>query len=228
METHSVESHLNLDTAEYDRLIRTFIPGYEAMIQATVDWLAALVPPTAKIIDLGGGTGALTLAVAEKLPEASIEIWDIDLKMLVQAQKRLARFKDRVTFREKSFFDELPDCDAVVASLSLHHIAEPKRKEVVYRHICAALRAGGVFLSADALVSEDPKLRDATFERWAAFMGTNGISRDKAFRHFADWSKEDFYLPLSRELSLLAGAGFAHPECFWRGDAVGVVGGRKS
>jgi len=144
----------------------------------------------------------------------------------VQAQRRLERFKNRVTFREKSFFDPIPECDGVVASLSLHHIASPEEKGKVYRNIHSGLKPGGLFLSVDALVSDEPRLRQATLERWAAFMGTQGISREEAFRHFATWSKEDFYLSLPREFSLLTDAGFAHPECFWRGDAVGVFGGR--
>ena len=101
--SHSVESHLNLDVREYDRLIRTFLPSYDEMIGVVVDVLQRTFSGAFHVLDLGTGTGALAFAIASKIPLATIEAWDVDRKMLTVAQQRLAPFGERITMAERSF-----------------------------------------------------------------------------------------------------------------------------
>ena len=67
---HSVKRHLEVDAGAYDVEIRRFIPYYDDMLATGVELLAALAPPDAHVLDLGGGTGALSAAVLAGLPEA--------------------------------------------------------------------------------------------------------------------------------------------------------------
>src|SRR5215207_1961847 len=113
------------------------------MLATGVELLAALAPPGARVLDLGGGTGALSAAVLGALPEARVTVLDVDSAMLDEARRRLARFGDRVEFRESSFLDPLPAADAVVASLALHHVHDLGAKTDLYRAIHGALSAGG-------------------------------------------------------------------------------------
>ena len=78
--SHSVEGHLKLNVGDYDRLIRQLVPGYAAMREAHMALLRKLLPADrpCRVLDLGGGTGALAEAVAATLPQAEVEIWDID------------------------------------------------------------------------------------------------------------------------------------------------------
>ena len=55
----------------------------------------ALAPPTAHVLDLGGGTGALSAAVLEGLPQARVTLLDVDAAMLEEA-RGAAPFGDRV------------------------------------------------------------------------------------------------------------------------------------
>jgi tRNA (cmo5U34)-methyltransferase len=100
-------------------------------------------------------------------------------------------------------------------------------KAQIYRHIFAALRAGGIFVNADTAVCATPALRDHTFRGWAKAMASHGISEKDAFAHFASWAREDYYPPLITELRMLADAGFSEPECFWREAAAVVFGAMK-
>ena len=133
--SHSVESHLNLDVREYDRLIRTFSPSYDEMIGVVVDVLQRTFSGECHVLDLGTGTGALAFAVASRIPQATIEAWDVDRKMLDVAQQRLAPFGERITIVERSFHEPLPSCDAVVASFSLHHVKDRESKTDLFRGI---------------------------------------------------------------------------------------------
>lgn len=225
---HSVAGHLKLRVAEYDTLIRQLVPAYAAMRQVQLDLLALSIPAEGGLVlDLGGGTGALAAAIAERFPTATVEIWDTDPDMLATARERCAFARDRIRYVERSFTEPLSACDAVAASLALHHVKDLQVKAGIYRQIFAALRPGGIFVNADAAVPASQLLRDHAFHRWATSMAPHGISERDAHHHFADWAHEDYYPPLLTELQLLAGAGFAEPECFWREAAAAVFGGLK-
>ena len=60
---HSVKRHLDVEADAYDVEIRRFIPHYDDMRATGVELLAALASPAAHVLDLGGGTGALSAAV---------------------------------------------------------------------------------------------------------------------------------------------------------------------
>src|SRR5262245_14631028 len=76
--THSVKRHLDVDADAYDAEIRRFIPYYDDMLATGVELLASLAPPAAHVLDLGGGTGALSAAVLRRLPEARVTVLDVD------------------------------------------------------------------------------------------------------------------------------------------------------
>jgi len=213
---HSVKRHLHVGADDYDIQIRRFIPHYDEMITTGVEVLAALAPADGHVLDLGGGTGALSSAVLDGLPGVRVTVLDIDADMLAEARRRLARFEDRVAFREGSFFDPLPATDAVVASLALHHVHDLQSKTMVYRAIRDALPPGGVLLNLDAAVTEGARLNRLVFDRMAVQMGEHGIADAEARGHFAAWAEEDRYFPLDAELGALRQAGFSEVECFWR------------
>ncbi|MBI3885160.1 MAG: class I SAM-dependent methyltransferase [Opitutae bacterium] len=225
---HSVEGHLKLKIAEYDRLIRTFVYQYDAMRAVHLDLLARCMPRDGGLVlDLGGGTGALAAAVAEKFPAARVQILDTDPAMLAFARERCAAFGDRVEFVEKSFAAPLPACDAVVACIALHHVKDMAAKGRIYRNIFAALRPGGVFANADTVMDSRPHEREHYFAVWRGWMQARGHTEAEARQHHANWAGEDYYPPLSTELRLLAEAGFTEPDCFWRDEHQAVFGGIK-
>ncbi len=221
---HSVSSHLRLDTAEYDRIIRTYIPHYDESRGLQLDLLAAAqLPPDARIVDLGGGTGSLAEAILDRFPQVSVLVRDIDPEMLAVAQARLARFAHRVQLGPGSFVDSLPPVNAVLSAFALHHISSLDEKAKVYRGIRAAILPGGVFLNNDAAAGPFwPLLRD----EWATFMAGQGFTLEQGYRNLDDWAAEDTYFSVHEELQAMARAGFEHAECFWRRGPVAILGAR--
>jgi tRNA (cmo5U34)-methyltransferase len=215
-EGHSVKRHLRVDADGYDVEIRRFIPHYEEMIATGVEVLSALAPADSRILDLGGGTGALSSAVLAGLPSSRVTMVDVDADMIAEARRRLARFGDRVSFEQASFLDPLPAADAVVASLALHHVHDLDTKTALYRAIHDTLSPGGVLLNLDAAVTEGIRLNRLVFDRMAARMADHGISHAEARGHFASWADEDRYFPLDAELAALRAAGYDEVECLWR------------
>ena len=211
-----MKRHLDVDAERYDVEIRRFIPHYEEMIATGVEVLSALAPATGCVLDLGGGTGALSSALLDGLPGVQVTVLDVDTDMLREARRRLARYDERVSFQEGSFLDPLPAADVVVASLALHHVHDLKIKTELYRSIHKTLSPGGVLLNLDAAVTEGARLNGLVFDRMTERMRDHGISDAEARAHFAAWAEEDRYFPLDAELAALREAGFGEVECFWR------------
>ncbi len=223
-EEHRVASHLGIDAEAYDVAIRRFIPGYEEMVGAILSIVDSLGGEPL-VVDLGAGTGALGGAILDAIPRARVVLIDIDPSMLAVAGARVARHGTRAELRKASFFDPLPPCDAVVASLALHHVPELADKRELYGRIRRALRPGGVFVMGDATVHEAGPEHDHAYRAWEAGMAVAGIPHEEAVELFAQWAREDRFFPLAVELAALAAAGFARPECFWKRGAMTVYGG---
>ena len=222
--SHSVRRHLRVEVDAYDEIIRRFIPGYETLLDAAARAIAAVRPGL--VLDLGAGTGALSEAMLGHDAVGTVELVDVDPEMLDQARVRLERFGSRARFREQSFLDRLSACDAVGASLALHHIPEMRDKRALYRRIRASLRPGGVFVNADAVMPSDPEGREAGYASWAAHMVSRGIPEERAWQHFAEWAEEDTYQPIEQELAAMAAAGFTAGIAWHEGPMAVLVGQR--
>ncbi len=222
--SHSVRRHLHLDIDEYDEIIRQFIPGYDRMLEQVARTVACSQPE--RVLDLGAGTGALSEAILEKCGQCVVELIDVDDEMLVRAQMRLHRFDGRVGLRRQSFHDALPRCDAVAASLALHHVPDLNAKTQLYQRVHKMLSTGGVFVNGDATMPDDASRQAADFAAWAAHMVSRGIPEERAYRHFDEWSDEDTYFPLERELEAMTRAGF-DARCVWSRTPISVLVGRK-
>src|SRR3954464_5137895 len=123
-------------------------------------------PGGGRVLDLGGGTGALAAAIAERFPGAEVEIWGTDPAMLAIARERCAAFGGRVRYVERSFAEPLPACDAVAACIALHHVKDLGVKAGIYRNVFTALGPGGIFVNADTAVCATPALRDHAYRLW--------------------------------------------------------------
>jgi ubiquinone/menaquinone biosynthesis C-methylase UbiE len=98
--------------------------------------------------DLGAGTGAFTLALAELLgPHARIHAVDLDRRTLAKNAEAMARhFRDVPVSHHVADFTgplELPILDGIVIANALHFV---RSQEAAVRHIRGALRPGGRLL----------------------------------------------------------------------------------
>jgi tRNA (cmo5U34)-methyltransferase len=228
--SHSVESHLRLDIAEYDQLIRRFIPGYDEMLSELADYLAfyLLDRERPQVLDLGTGTGSLAALVLKRIPKSNVIGIDTDPAMIVEARERLADLLPRVTHVLGDFFGPLPHpSDACMASLALHHVREPAEKRRLYRKILGALAPHGIFINADAMFAENSPVEKWMRSGWSKHLIARGFTNAEAESHFQQWSTEDRYFDIQTELHLLHDAGFTNLEVVWRRGPMAVVAAHK-
>jgi SAM-dependent methyltransferase len=221
----SVASHLHIRLEEYDSRIRTFIPRYDEMLEAASHALLALDMPSPHIVDLGTGTGALAAACLQVHARARVTAVDADSEILDLARQRLSALIAVPTLVSGDFDSvALPGCDAIVASLSLHHVRTADAKRRLYRRCREALRPGGLLVSADCCPAADPSLASVQRADWREHLRrTYTDAETDSF--FAAWAEEDVYFPLGEELEMIRGAGF-DGDVVWRAGAMAVIVGR--
>jgi ubiquinone/menaquinone biosynthesis C-methylase UbiE len=113
--------------------------------QEVISCVASAVPAKAHLIDLGAGTGAGAIALAQALPDATVTAVDASPDMLERLRARADEHGvgDRIRTVAADLDQPWPDldpADLVWASASLHHVADPAR---VLGLILAGLRPGG-------------------------------------------------------------------------------------
>ena len=222
----SVAAHLGIRLADYNRRVRTFIPDYEELLAAVADAAAAAsVHRRPVVLDLGVGTGALAEACVKRLHPARVVGIDLDPGMLDACRRRLAGLRNLELIHADFSRAALPPCDAIVATLALHHLLTARAKGRFYKQCFEALRPGGLLVSGDCCPSSDPRLASAEREEWVAHLRSS-YSAAKTRSYFAAWAGEDRYFPLADELDMLAAAGF-RTDVPWRRAPFAVIVARK-
>jgi len=227
----SVASHLHIRLDEYDARIRTFIPGYEQMLDAGAHALRALATPAPVIVDLGTGTGAFASRCISVRSDAKVIAIDEDAAILDLARQRLTRDGVMASFVQRSFLDPallttvVPPCDAIVASLALHHVRTTDRKRQLYGDCHKSLASDGLLVSVDCFVSSDERLAELEREEWRRHLRCS-YSETETDGYFSAWATEDVYVPLMQELAMMRDAGFA-PDVVWRVAPFAVIVARK-
>ena len=125
----------------YDPFTRLL--GAGAALQRLVD--QAELAPGQKVLDLGCGTGALTLAAKRAAPGIALLGLDPDPKALALARHKAGAARLEISF-EQGFGDSLPFADAsfdrVLSSFMFHHL-ETAQKPPVLQEVRRVLRPGG-------------------------------------------------------------------------------------
>ncbi|HEX8138415.1 MAG TPA: methyltransferase domain-containing protein [Pyrinomonadaceae bacterium] len=210
---------------EYDSLIRRAVPRYDEMLARLVDYLPQRA---ASVLELGCGTGNLSLALAERYPEASLLFLDAAPEMIETTRARLkareASTIERARFVEATFETidrNLGSFDLVVSSISLHHV---KDKRTLYENIYALVRPGGTFRFSDQLRGRNPEIHELNWQRWLEFCRSRGNCSTEEIRSLLEHAEaHDHYTPLQEHFQLLSAAGFTALDCVWRNLIWGIV-----
>ncbi len=213
-------SYFETIVAAYDSRIRRGLPRYDEMLAE----LARTLPTTANdVLELGCGTGALSLRIAERYPSAHLTLVDAAPSMLEVARQQLASVTSRVRFVEATFEDLALDTgrwDVIAASMSLHHLAD---KQPFYRKLRLALREEGVLAFADELTGATAYTQELHWNDWLAFARQPGhLSEEEISGIIEHMNVLDHYETLPAQLELLRAAGFREVDCVWRNVNYGI------
>lgn len=129
----------------------------------TVDAALAHLSASDTVLDVGCGTGGMTLAMGEHV--ASIEGIDISGGMIKVAQERAAHLgRDATLFSQRDLFDEgltAGGYSAVTVFNVLHYIFD---MQTFSERVAELLAPGGLFISATACMADKRSLLGSTMK----------------------------------------------------------------
>jgi ubiquinone/menaquinone biosynthesis C-methylase UbiE len=157
-------SHGHRPPITHGRTIGWWAPFYDA-----IGWLTsfgrlptlrketlevAALQPGESVLDVGCGTGSLTLMAAEQVgPDARVAGIDASPEMIEQARKKALKKKRDVDFRVAPI-EQLPfadaDFDVVLSSLMLHHLPDDLKDQGL-AEVRRVLKPGGRLIVLDLI-----------------------------------------------------------------------------
>jgi tRNA (cmo5U34)-methyltransferase len=227
----SIRDFFDNVSTQYDDTIRRTIPPYQEMFEALVNYTFLDRQAPLEILELGCGTGNLSLFAGSVFPNAKLTLMDLSPEMLTQAGNKLAHLKNPPQLVEGGFMDvELPmqHYDLIISSVALHHLPDAE-KPPMYRRIYNWLKPGGLFRCADEVktlpADQAMSLNEA---HWIVWCKENG-GTDEEIAFWQDHAlKYDHYASLHEHFSWMAAAGFSEIDCYWKRVLWAVFGGCRA
>jgi len=211
----------------YDRSRRQLVPCFDDFYNTALEQLPFAPDAAFRVLDLGAGTGLLSLFVSNAFPHARLTLVDIAPQMLERARERFAQAGDRFQFIVADYADALPEgeFDAVVSALSIHHLTD-EQKSALFRKIYDRLTRGGVFVNAEQVLGATPEI-DAQYQAtWLRQVRARGVD-DADLAAAIDRMRADRTAPLDAQLEWLRQAGFRNVNCWYKFYRFAVYAGCK-
>jgi trans-aconitate 2-methyltransferase len=223
--------------ANFDRGIRQLLRKYDEMLDVLVRCIPASVD---RILELGCGTGELSLKLLKRFPTAQITAVDYSPRMLQYAQEkiRVAGYAERWIAKEVDFGEWANNpqntnidqsFDACVSSLAIHHLTD-EMKLKLFQQIHRSLNPGGVFWNADPILPESELIKivyQTAREEWAIEQGsTLAEIRAQVGRSVPyGYSSPDQLATLDTQVQMLKSSGFDEVAIPWKYYNLAVFGG---
>lgn len=223
-----VKKHFEEEASEFDSTILKLIPHYTQMIDALVLAIPFKNVDVINIIDLGCGTGYVSMNIKERFPNSKLTCLDFAENMIAKAKVRMKKYKD-VNFYLKDIreFEFDKKYDAVISSLALHHLETKKEKIKFYKKIFDALKPKGVFYNADIILGSNIALHELYTNKWKEFMAKSLPGDEIENTWMKKHHEEDWPEILMDQISWLRDIGFIETDIIWKYYNFAVYGGTK-
>ncbi|WP_158057596.1 class I SAM-dependent methyltransferase [Halorussus halophilus] len=218
------------DASVYDPGIEAIVPRYDELHDAILNSPPHDRSEAIRVLELGTGTGELTAKLLTRFPESSVLAADHSEQMLVEAERKLETFGDRVELGQGAFPEDYPDqtdeFDLVVSSLAVHHLDEGEKK-ALFDAIYDCLNPGGWFINGDVVQFDAPHLEALSgdmIENWVRSKGWEEAD------FMDEWEASDDYdnpSTLTDQLVWLRESEFEAVTSIWQYYNFAVYGGQK-
>ncbi|MGB7568694.1 MAG: class I SAM-dependent methyltransferase [Chitinivibrionales bacterium] len=195
-----------------------FLPDYAATFDLLVDCVMADRNTKMTVLDLGAGTGNLSLRMLRGNKNCYMTLVDFSQDMLNAVPDVLAEFKNRFKVICDDFnnvvFNDAP-FDAIISSFALHHTRGEKAYTVLYGKIHRWLKPGGMFACVDVVSGANPSWTELNENGWRNYL-LGRLDADEVAHIFSNYRSEDSPISLPEHLSSLQKAGFTQADILWK------------
>lgn len=203
----TISEQFNIVAQEYDADRKKFLPCFDAFYKDATDFIAHSIAKPLRVLDLGAGTGLLTMYWYSHFPEAEYMLTDVSVGMLDVARRRFQGL-EQVAYEVCDYTQQLPnnDFDVIISALSIHHL-ENSDKRQLFRRIYEKLPDGGVFVNYDQFCGETEKASQMMDNYWIDGLMHSGLSA-QSLEKWRERSKLDRECSLQDEIMWLKEVGF--------------------
>jgi len=222
---NDLKKSFNERAYQYDQWIQGICPYYEDALKA----LIYVLPARAHfILELGCGTGNLSVRLLEKYPHAQLTVVDISPIMLEVTKQKVKKYENQVSFVEKHFesFQSKYRFDIIVSSLAIHHV-DTKGKERLFDTVFKMLEANGYFYIVDSVYGASKEIERINHQVWIDYMKSHDVPDNEIQNALQRREEHDKCDPLFLQLGLLKKAGFVAIDVIWKYYGIAVFGARK-
>lgn len=200
---------------QYTESVRRCNPCYDEMLASAFDYLPEDWQPTA-ILELGCGTGNLTLLLQARYSQARLTAVDISAEALKECRLRVP--SELVSIIEADMSDlsfESGSFSLVISSLAIHHLIDEKKRGL-YANTFDWLSPGGFFVICDRFKEDGDYLREVNRRIWKERARARGATIEELERWSQHEIEHDNPGKLTDQVKMLKDAGFATADCVWR------------
>ncbi len=210
---------------------RTLLPLLDIQEQTIGHLLTRDAHHVHRLLDLGGGDGAMTRLALQYAPQAQAVLVDFSEPMLARATERAATGGYRCTvvrgdMREPGWRSELEPhagFDLAISGLSIHHLTSQRKREL-FAEVLPLLAPGGMFLNMDIVAVQGPL--DGLFEEQMRANAKHAAHAHGRPEQEIDFDgDEDRPDSVEDQLRWLRDAGFAQAEVHFKWAEAAIFGG---
>lgn len=230
------------DSTLYQELAAVAVPARAEQIATLLTLLPFGRQESFHAVEVGCGEGALSYAILDAFPQATMTALDGSAQMRAHTAGRLAHFGARARVEEfdlasTPWLRHAEGAGCVVSSLCVHHLPAAG-KQRLFADVATRLSDRGALLIADLIApqrAEAGALFAATWDRAAETQSLIETGSPELFGRFVQTQWNYFRFPdpfdqpspLFDQLTWLRAAGFAVADCFWLQAGHAIYGGYK-
>jgi len=219
MDPTQLEAVFDQQAATYDQQwakLAAFRDGIHLLLGA----LFGRLPPDARVLCVGAGTGAEIHALATRFPGWTFTAVEPSSGMVAAARQRAEQhgYADRCSFHT-GYLDTLPHTgpfDAATSLLVSQFILDPGERTGYFRGIAHRLKAGGVLASSDLASDVTTDLDQSLLDVWLRTMAGADAPAERLRRMQEAYARDVAILPPQDVASLMAAGGFEQPVQFFQ------------
>jgi len=219
MRTEEIKATFDKQAAGYDERWAKMAPIRDGL-HYLLDGVFAELPPDAKVLCVGVGTGAELVHLALKNPGWSFTAVEPSGPMLDLCRERAeaAGVAARCRFHE-GYLDSLPAGEphqAATCFLVSQFLLDPQERTEFFREIAMRLQPGGLLAISDLASDQGSSAYEELLQVWLNMLAAADIPPEGLENLRRVYENEVAILPQSEVAALIAAAGFEPPVQFYQ------------